>query len=68
MAEWQIPGLAIAVIRDGEILLAKGYGYRDVERELTTTENTLFAIGSNTKSFTVTVARHARGRGQVRLG
>jgi CubicO group peptidase (beta-lactamase class C family) len=55
MAEWQIPGLAIAVIRDGEVLLAKGYGYRDLERQLPVTENTLFAIGSNSKSFTVTV-------------
>ncbi|UCG87750.1 MAG: serine hydrolase [Gemmatimonadota bacterium] len=55
MAGWQVPGLAIAVIRDGDVLLAKGYGYRDVERQLPVTENTLFAIGSNSKSFTVTV-------------
>jgi len=55
MTEWQIPGLAIAVIKDGEILLAKGYGFRDMERQLPTTENTLFAIGSNSKSFTVTL-------------
>ena len=55
MTEWQIPGLAIAVIKDGEVILAKGYGYRDLERQLPTTENTLFAIGSNTKSFTVTL-------------
>jgi CubicO group peptidase (beta-lactamase class C family) len=55
MTEWQIPGLAIAVIRDGEILLSQGYGYRDVERQLPVSENTLFAIGSNSKSFTVTV-------------
>ena len=55
MAEWKIPGLAIAVIRDGEVILAKGYGHRNVEEQLPVTSETLFAIGSNSKSFTVTV-------------
>ncbi|MHC4150247.1 MAG: serine hydrolase, partial [Planctomycetota bacterium] len=53
MKEWQIPGLAIAVVKDGEVIHSKGYGYRDVENNLPVTPNTLFAIGSITKSFTV---------------
>jgi CubicO group peptidase (beta-lactamase class C family) len=55
MAQWKIPGLAVAVISDGEVLLSRGYGYRDLERQLPVTDTTLFAIGSNSKSFTVTV-------------
>ncbi|MFQ5817621.1 MAG: serine hydrolase [Terriglobia bacterium] len=55
MKEWKVPGLAIAIVKDGEVIHAQGYGLRDVERQLPVTPQTLFAIGSITKSFTVTV-------------
>lgn len=55
MDEWKVPGLAIAVIEDDRVILSKGYGYRDVEKKLPVTPRTLFAIGSITKSFTVTI-------------
>jgi len=55
MDEWKVPGLAIAVVQDGEVILSKGYGYRSVDEELPVTPQTLFAIGSITKSFTVTM-------------
>ncbi len=55
MEEWKVPGLAIAVIKDDRVILSKGYGYRDVEKKLPVTPRTLFAIGSITKSFTVTI-------------
>jgi len=54
MAEWKVPGLALAVVEDGAVVLSKGYGYRDVDERLPVTSRTLFAIGSITKSFTVT--------------
>lgn len=54
MKQWKIPGLALAVVKDGEVILAKGYGTRDVDKQLPVTPQTLFAIGSITKSFTVT--------------
>ena len=50
--EWKIPGIAVAIVKDDKIVLAKGYGLRNVEKNLPVTENTLFAIGSNTKAFT----------------
>ena len=53
MKDWKVPGLAIAVVRDGKIVLSKGYGARDVKNNLAVTPKTLFAIGSITKSFTV---------------
>jgi CubicO group peptidase (beta-lactamase class C family) len=52
MEEWKVPGLAIAVVRDGEILLCQGFGKRDVEQDLPVTSRTLFAIGSSSKAFT----------------
>lgn len=52
MERWKIPGLAVAAIRDGQIVISKGFGYRNVEDRLPVTPQTLMAIGSNTKSFT----------------
>ncbi len=54
MADWKVPGLALAVVRDGKVIQMKGYGFRDREKKLPVTPRTLFAIGSITKSFTVT--------------
>src|SRR5262249_38513865 len=53
-AEWQVPGLAVAVVKDDQVLLAKGYGVRDLETSSPVTTKTLFAIGSISKSFTTT--------------
>src|SRR6185369_1636063 len=53
MQDWKVPGAAIAVIKDGKVILSKGYGLRDVKNNLPVTEQTLFPIASITKSFTV---------------
>jgi CubicO group peptidase (beta-lactamase class C family) len=54
MSEWKIPGLAIAVVQNGEVALLKTYGQRNVEAGLPVTNDTLFTICSITKSFTAT--------------
>jgi CubicO group peptidase (beta-lactamase class C family) len=51
MADWKVPGIGIAVVKDGEVILAEGYGLRDVEQNLPVTADTIFAIGSSTKAF-----------------
>ena len=51
-ADWGVPGLAVAVVKDGEVVLAKGYGVRDMRGSEPVDEHTLFAIASNTKAFT----------------
>ena len=53
LKDWKVPGAAVAVVRGDKVILLKGYGYRDLEKQLPVTPNTLFAIGSITKSFTV---------------
>ncbi|MHB1327346.1 MAG: serine hydrolase [Gemmatimonadales bacterium] len=52
MKEWQVPGLALGIVKDGKVLYLKGYGYRDVEQQQPVTPQTRMAIGSNSKSFT----------------
>jgi CubicO group peptidase (beta-lactamase class C family) len=54
MKDWELPGLAVAVVKDDKVVLAKGYGLKEVGKTDPVNENTLFAIGSNTKAFTAT--------------
>ena len=53
MSDWKVPGAAIVIVKDGKVVLSKGYGQRDVKNNLPVTEQTLFPIASITKSFTV---------------
>ena len=52
IAYYKAPGLAIAIVKDGEIKYSKGFGTRTINKNEPVDENTLFAIGSITKSFT----------------
>ena len=52
MADWKVPGLAIAVIRHDSVVLARGYGVRTLGRPDPVGPGTLFAIGSASKAFT----------------
>ncbi len=46
------PGIAVAIVKDNEVIYAKGFGYRDVENKVPMTADTLMAIGSASKAFT----------------
>ncbi len=50
--DWEVPGIAIAVIKDDKIVFAKGYGVRELGKPSLVDEGTLFAIGSSSKAFT----------------
>ena len=52
LAAWEVPGCAVAAVRGGDVVLAGGWGRRDVKADLPVTSGTLFAIGSVTKAFT----------------
>ena len=54
MQVWNVPGLALAIVKDDKVLLAKGFGIRGIGKPENVDEHTLFAIGSNTKAFTAT--------------
>src|SRR4029453_5504321 len=54
MEKCQVPGLASAVVKDGELVLARGYGVRQLGRDEPVTPQTVFPIASCTKSFTTT--------------
>jgi CubicO group peptidase (beta-lactamase class C family) len=52
MGEWKIPGMAIGVVQNDNVIFLKGFGFRDVGQKLPVTPQTLFSIASLTKTFT----------------
>lgn len=52
MKDWNQPGMAVAIVKDGKTVFAKGYGVQKIGTNDKVDENTLFAIASNSKAFT----------------
>jgi CubicO group peptidase (beta-lactamase class C family) len=48
---WHVPGLAVAVVKDDQVILCEGFGLRNIEDDLPVTPDTLFPIASCTKAF-----------------
>src|SRR5262245_1044709 len=67
MQRRQIPGLALAVVRDGKIIKTKGYGLADVENEVRVTPDSVFELASITKQFTATAIMLLVEEGKVGL-
>ena len=49
------PGVSVAVVKDGKVLMTKGYGIRDVSTKAPVTDHTLFGIASMSKAFCATL-------------
>lgn len=54
LAEWQIPGVSVCVVKNGKVAVLKGYGVKEMGTPDKVDEHTLFMIGSNSKAFTAT--------------
>jgi len=66
--ELGIPGLSLVIVKDDHIIYVKGFGRRDIERDLPVTADTLFAIGSTTKAFTALTAMMSVDQNKLSLG
>ncbi|MFX1267051.1 MAG: serine hydrolase domain-containing protein, partial [Promethearchaeota archaeon] len=67
MREFKIPGLSIGIVEHGKPIYAKGFGTRNIEKNLPFTENTLFGIGSISKSFTALALFQLVQEGKINL-
>lgn len=56
LKDWNAPGIGVGIVVNDKLVFAKGYGYRDYEKKLPITSQTLFPIASNTKLFTAVAA------------
>jgi len=52
LKEFEVPGIAVAIVKDGKVVLTRGYGVRKIGEPTAVDEHTLFGIASNTKAFT----------------
>lgn len=65
--ELGIPGMSLVIVKDGEIIFMKGFGYKDFENKIAVTPDTQFAIGSATKAFTALSVLISADEGKVNL-
>ena len=64
--EFDVPGIAVAIVNDGNVILAKGYGVRKLGEPAPVTARSLFRIASNTKAFTAAALAMLVDEGKLR--
>ncbi len=62
-----VPGAIVTIVKNGEVLLSKGYGYADLDQKTPATDKSVFRIGSISKSFTATAAMQLVEQGKLDL-
>ena len=67
MTEARTPGLSVAFVKNNQIIYARGFGARNKESNLPTTAETLYGIGSCTKSFTALAIMQLFEHGKLEL-
>lgn len=65
--ELGVPGVSLVIVKDGEPVLMKGFGYKDFENKAAVTADTQFAIGSATKAFTALSVLMSADEGKLSL-
>ncbi|GAB3332412.1 serine hydrolase [Marilutibacter aestuarii] len=65
---FDVPGIAVAIVKDGEVVMERGYGLRSLSPEAPVEPRTLFAIASNTKAFTAASLSILADEGKLDMG
>lgn len=66
MRTFEVPGVAVGIVADGQVVYAKGYGVRELDQKAPVDADTLFQIGSNTKAFTAAALAILVDEGKIR--
>jgi len=68
LTEFEVPGIAVAIVEDGEVVMAAGFGVRKLGEPARVDDQTVFAIASNTKAFTAAALVILVDEGKAELG
>lgn len=66
LEQFHVPGAAIGLVVDDQVVMLKGYGFRNLEKRLPVSEKTLFPIASCTKAFTATLLAQLVEEGKIK--
>ena len=64
--QFDVPGVAVAIVKDGQVVLERGYGVRKLGEPAKVDEHTMFAIASNTKAFTAAALNMLQDEGKLK--
>ncbi len=67
LKDWQVPGLAVVIVKNGKVVISKGFGVKNIETKEPVDANTLFFIASNSKLFTGTALANLEVEGKLNL-
>lgn len=67
MKKYNVNGSSFVVVHDGKVVVNKGYGYADKEKKIPVTKDTVFQIGSVTKTFTALAVMQQVDKGKLKL-
>lgn len=65
--QFDVPGIAVAIVKDGQVVLEQGYGVREQGKPQAVDAHTLFAIASNTKAFTAASLQMLAEQGKLKM-
>src|SRR5690554_4354783 len=65
METFNVPGMAVSVLKDGEVIVEKGYGIQSIKTQKPVNTKTRFGIASNTKAFTTAAIAQLVDEGKV---
>ena len=64
---FDVPGIAVAIVKDGKVVMEQGFGLREVGKPDKVDAHTLFAIASNTKAFTAAALQQLAEAGKLKM-
>ena len=64
---FDVPGIAVAIVKDGRVVLEQGFGLREIGKPAAVDAHTLFAIASNTKAFTAVALQQLAEQGKLKM-
>lgn len=64
--DWKIPGMSLSIVKDGKLIFAEGFGFKEMGKQAKVDASTVYQIGSVSKSFTATIMASLVDEGKVK--